>query len=293
MNTRRQTLDRLARPLVPLYGEREARSIARLVLSELTGIGIPALIADPSAPLEAEGLDEIAARLAAGEPVQYVLGRTEFCGRSFSVRKGVLIPRPETEELVLWIVREEGARLRERGPKNLDGGPFSLLDVGTGSGCIAASLKLALPEAALYAADISDKALAVAAENCRALGADVALRRADALADLAERFPEPFDAIVSNPPYVPQGERGAMRPNVRDYEPAEALFVPDDDPLRFYRAIARASRRMLRPGGRLYFEIHERFAEEMLRMLDEEGYAHTRLREDMNAKPRMTCSRTE
>ena len=117
--------------------------------------------------------------------------------------------------------------------------------------------------------------------------------RADALADLAEVFPEPFDAIVSNPPYVPECERAAMHPNVRDYEPREALFVPDDDPLRFYRAIARAGRRMLRPGGRLYFEIHPPFAEAMRCMLGEEGYAGTEVRDDLFGKPRMTCSRLQ
>lgn len=124
-----------------------------------------------------------------------------------------------------------------------------------------------------------------------ALGAGVILRKADALSDLAEVFPGPFDVIVSNPPYVPQSDLPAMHVNVREYEPHEALFVPDDDPLRFYRAIARAGRRTLRPGGRLYFEIYERFADAMRRMLGEEGYTDTEVREDLNGKPRMTCSR--
>ena len=167
----------------------------------------------------------------------------------------------------------------------------ALLDVGTGSGCIAATLALALPGAQVYAADISDTALETAARNCRALGAGVILRKADALSDLADVFPGPFDVIVSNPPYVPQSDLPAMHVNVREYEPHEALLVPDDDPLRFYRAIARAGRRTLRPGGRLYFEIYERFAEAMRRMLGEEGYTDTEVREDLNGKPRMTCSR--
>ena len=167
----------------------------------------------------------------------------------------------------------------------------ALLDVGTGSGCIAATLALALPGAQVYAADISDTALETAARNCRALGAGVILRKADALSDLADVFPGPFDVIVSNPPYVPQSDLPAMHVNVREYEPHEALLVPDDDPLRFYRAIARAGRRTLRPGGRLYFEIYERFAEAMRRMLGKEGYTDTEVREDLNGKPRMTCSR--
>lgn len=276
--TRRGLLDRLATRLTGLYDAREARSIALVALSGLSGLPAAALLTDPAMPLVIEGFDAIADRLATGRPVQYVVGHTEFFGHRFAVREGVLIPRPETEELVAWVARDERTAR-------------ALLDVGTGSGCIAASLALALPDAQVAAADISDTALAIAAENCRALGARVTLRKADALGDLAEAFPGPFDAIVSNPPYVPQGDRATMHANVRDYEPREALFVPDDDPLRFYRAIARAGRRMLRPGGRLYFEIYEHAADAMRRMLGEEGYTGTEVREDLNGKPRMVCSR--
>ena len=166
-----------------------------------------------------------------------------------------------------------------------------LLDVGTGSGCIAATLALEMPEAEVYAADISEQALAIAAENARALEAKVVFRRADALKELAEVFPEPFDVLVSNPPYVPESDRAGMHANVRDHEPALALFVPDDDRIRFYRAIARAGRKMLRPGGRLYFEIYEHAAEEVIRMLDEERYTDTLLRRDLFGKPRMICSK--
>lgn len=276
--TRRGLLDRLAARLTGLYDAREARSIALIALSELSGLSATALLTDPGAPIAVDGFDAMAEQLAAGRPVQYVVGHTEFCGHRFAVREGVLIPRPETEELVAWVARNEHSAR-------------ALLDVGTGSGCIAASLALALPDTAVCAADISDKALEIAAENCRALGAAVTLRRADALGDLAEVFPGPFDALVSNPPYVPQSDFAAMHANVREYEPREALFVPDDDALRFYRAIARAGRQMLRPGGRLYFEIYERFAGGMCRMLGEEGYTGTEVREDLNGKPRMVCSR--
>lgn len=276
--TRGEILGRLTALLTGLYGDREARSIALVAVSELSGIPESALLTDPGAPLVLERFGQIAAQLAAGRPVQYVVGHTEFCGRRFAVREGVLIPRPETEELTAWIVRDEQAAR-------------TLLDVGTGSGCIAASLALALPKARVSAADISAAALEVAAENCRTLGARVDLRRADALHDLGEVFPGPFDVIVSNPPYVPQGDRASMHVNVREYEPGQALFVPDDDPLRFYRAIARAGRRMLRPAGRLYFEIYEYAADAMRRMLGEEGYADTEVRCDINEKPRMVCSR--
>ncbi|MDE6446500.1 MAG: peptide chain release factor N(5)-glutamine methyltransferase [Alistipes sp.] len=278
MNTRRNILDRITAALVPLYDAREARSIARYYVAEAARLPLSALLADPDAEVRIEHFDEDLARLAAGCPVQYVVGAADFFGRRFAVREGVLIPRPETEELVAWILADEPQARR-------------ILDIGTGSGCIAATLALELPAAELFAADISERALAVAAENCRALGAKVVLRQADALTDLAERFPERFDLLVSNPPYVPECDRAAMHPNVRDHEPPEALFVPDDDPLRYYRAIARAGRRMLAPGGRLYFEIYHRAGDALVRMLSDEGYGAIRLRNDMNGKPRMLCAR--
>ncbi|MDE6711145.1 MAG: peptide chain release factor N(5)-glutamine methyltransferase [Alistipes sp.] len=278
MTSRRDTIARIAAALAPLYDAREARSIALLCVSELAGLPVAALLADPGAPLETGHLEETIAQLAAGRPVQYVIGTAEFLGRRFAVSEGVLIPRPETEELAAWIVAEEPQARR-------------ILDVGTGSGCIAATLALELPRTEIFAADISDKALATAAANCRALGANVVLRQADALNDLSERFPERFDAIVYNPPYVPQSDRAARHPNVRDYEPPEALFVPADAPLRFYRAIARAGRRMLAAGGRLYFEIYHLAGEALSRLLEDEGYGTIRLREDMNGKPRMLCAR--
>lgn len=276
--TRRETVDRLTARLVPLYGEREARAIARNAVAELAGLPLSALLTDPGAELAAEGLAEAEAQLIAGKPLQYVVGHTEFCGHRFAVREGVLIPRPETEELVDRILRSE------RGSRRM-------LDVGTGSGCIAASLALALPEAEVFAADISDEALAVAAENFRTLDARVTLRKADALNGLAEVFPERFDMIVSNPPYVPESDRAEMHPNVRDHEPALALFVPDDDRIRFYRAIAQAGRHMLAPGGRLWFEIYEHAADEVARMLGDEQYTDITVCKDLFDKPRMVCSR--
>ncbi len=277
--TRREAIDRTTARLAGLYETREARNLARMLVCAREGITLSALLTDPGADLGVEGLDADVERLAAGEPLQYLLGECEFYGRRFTVREGVLIPRPETEELVDRIVRTERNRA------------CRILDVGTGSGCIAASLAIELPAAELYAADISETALEVAAENFRQLGARVVLRRADALSDLAERFPERFDVIVSNPPYVPASDRQAMHPNVRDHEPALALFVPDDDPLRFYRAIARAGRRMLTPGGRLWFEIYEHAAEALVAMLAAEGYAATEVYRDLFDKDRMICSR--
>ena len=278
MPTRREVIDRIRRAIAPLYEPREAEQIARRFTFERCGITLTQYVVAPEAQADIPDLEESVRQLAAGRPVQYVLAHTEFCGMTFEVGEGVLIPRPETEELVSWVVHDE-RRAR------------ALLDVGTGSGCIAASLALALPGAEVCAADLSDAALAIAAENCRTLGARVTLRKADALGGLDEAFPGPFDAIVSNPPYVPQSDLAAMHANVRGYEPPEALFVPDDDALRFYRAIARAGRRMLRPGGKLYFEIYERSAGQMRLLLGEEGYTDTEVREDLNGKPRMVCSR--
>lgn len=278
MTTRREILRRIAAPLVPLYGEREARSIALLAAAESSGLPETAFLTDPQAEIALDGIDAVIEQLAAGRPVQYVTGSAAFLGRRFAVREGVLIPRPETEELTAWILREE---------RNAS----AILDVGTGSGCIAATLATELPHATVAAADLSEAALAAAAENCRTLGARVDLRRADALHDLAEVFPGPFDVIVSNPPYVPQRDRATMHPNVRDYEPDEALFVPDDDPLLFYRAIARAGRRMLRPQGRLYFEIYSQYADALCALLAKEGYTGLRIRNDLFERVRMLCCR--
>ena len=278
MSSRRDILHTLAEPLAGLYGEREARSIALLAASELSGLPEAAFLTDPQAPVEIDGLSTAVERLRAGCPVQYVTGRAQFFGRKFAVREGVLIPRPETEELIAWILRAEQ-------------NAAAILDVGTGSGCIAVTLAAELPRAKVAAVDISPTALAVTEENSRTFGAAVELRQADMLDDLASVFEGPFDVIVSNPPYVPQRDRATMHPNVRDHEPAEALFVPDDDPLLYYRAIARAGRQLLRTGGRLYFEIYHLHADALCALLAEEGYADTEVRRDLFGKPRMLCSR--
>ena len=260
----RLLLQTLAETLAPLYDPREARQIALLVAADRAGLGdrTAPLVADPEREI-AIGEQEAAAlarRLAAGEPVQY--------------------PRPETEELVDWVRRAEPAARR-------------LLDVGTGSGCIAATLALELPAARITAVDCSAEALAVARENAERLGAAVDFRQADALAGLERCFAggEPFDVIVSNPPYVPARDRATMHPNVRDYEPALALFVPDEDPLRFYRAIAAAGRTLLRPGGALYFEIYHEAGDALRALLAAAGYTQIELRCDLQGKPRMLCGR--
>jgi len=276
MPTRREVIDRIRRALAPLYDAREAEQIARLFLLERCGLTLTQYVVRPDAEAEIPDLDKAVERLAAGCPVQYVLGYTEFCGLRFEVGEGVLIPRPETEELVAAVAAETPAAA-------------DVLDVGTGSGCIAVSLAHLLHGARVTAVDRSPEALAAARRNAERSGAEVRFVQADALSGLHELPDAAFDRVVSNPPYVPLGDRAAMHVNVRGYEPAEALFVPDDDPLLFYRAIARAARRLLRPDGRLWFEIYERLAGETARLLAGEGFADIAVHRDGNEKPRMIC----
>lgn len=280
MSTRREILRRIVAPIEQLYGAREARQIALVAVSELTNIRIAELLADPDHMLEIEDVDRIIDELRSGRPLQYVIGAAEFCGLRIGVREGVLIPRPETEELVQWVTNDNHAAAR-------------LLDIGTGSGCIALAIKHQQPETDVFATDISEEALAIARTNAVALNLNVEFRRADALCGMEQIFPEQFDVIVSNPPYIPQSERAEIRRNVTGYEPAKALFVPDDDPILFYRAIARAARQILTDGGQLYYEIHEHFGDEVCAMLRAEGFGGVTLRRDFNDKPRMICGRKE
>ena len=218
--------------------------------------------------------------LATGRPLQYVLGFTEFCGHRFKVGEGCLIPRPETEELVSRIIDDlyddeaPSESAVDGSPSSVmpgltghldaeDDGPFSILDLCTGSGCIAWSLAAEFPEAMVYGCDLSAAALRYACrQRLKVPGAKPIFFTADVLAAPPAGLPQ-FDVIVSNPPYICDSERAAMRPNVLDFEPAEALFVPDDDPLKFYRAIARWADALLRPDGHLYLEINERFGPEV------------------------------
>lgn len=233
-------------------------------------------IIDPNEIIEID-IEQATHELASGRPLQYVIGKAEFCGEEFAVREGVLIPRPETEELVMWA-RDESRRFAT--PR--------ILDLCTGSGCIALSLKKLIPSAEVTAIDLSAVALAIARENAELLNAEVRFIEDDVLRGCEKIEGEEFDIIVSNPPYIPQSERAAMHINVTEYEPAMALFVEDDDPLIFYREIARAAKHLLQKEGALLFEIHELLAEQTLQMLEGEGYTAT-LRYDFLSKPRMIC----
>ena len=260
----------------PLYGLHEAESVARLVVCDRLEYNLSQLVTHYDEECDIVDLERIVEELRRGRPVQYVLGRAEFCELEFEVEEGVLIPRPETEELVYRI-----AETAKRGAR--------ILDIGTGSGAIAITLAKFVKDAEVVAVDISHEALVIAEHNAERLGAKVDFVKADALGDLSSLGE--FDVIVSNPPYIPQSDIVDMRKNVVDFEPHTALFVPDDDILKFYRATAENATKMLREGGSLWFEIYEKAGEEVCVMLCEMGFTQTELFKDANAKPRMVWSR--
>ena len=277
MTTRREIFRALTEAGAELYGEAEARQIAEMVL-ESRGVSRNMLLVEPNEELQFPDLDSVINDIRAWRPVQYIIGTAEFAGMDFEVSDAVLIPRPETEELVDWIASEVGDRA-------------SILDVGTGSGCIAIALSRAVSGSSVWALDISAEALAVARRNGARYAPDVRFVEGDALSDFSALFAEKFDVVVSNPPYIPDSDSRLMRRNVTDYEPHTALFVPDNDPLLFYRSIARTALKMLKAEGKLYFEIYESLSDEMQRMLHDEGYEEIVVREDFRGKPRMICAR--
>ena len=277
MATRREIFRALTEAGAELYGEAEARQIAEMVL-ESRGVSRNMLLVEPNEELQFPDLDSVINDIRAWRPVQYIIGTAEFAGMDFEVSDAVLIPRPETEELVDWIASEVGDSA-------------SILDVGTGSGCIAIALSRAVSGSSVWALDIAAEALAVARRNGAKYAPDVRFVEGDALSDFSVLFAEKFDIVVSNPPYIPDSDSRLMRRNVTDYEPYTALFVPDNDPLLFYRSIARTALRMLKAEGKLYFEIYESLADEMQRMLYNEGYEEIVVREDFRGKPRMICAK--
>ena len=274
--TIRQTIQTIGEALSPLYDSREATAIAREVVCRVCGYTFSQLVINYDSECIIENLQTIIDQLAASRPVQYVTGVAEFCDLEFKVREGVLIPRPETAELVAQIVADThpGAKI---------------LDVGTGSGAIAVALAKSIEGAKVTAVDISDVALEIAAENAERNGVDIRFCKADALDDMSSLGE--FDIIVSNPPYIPQSDIVRMERNVVDYEPHTALFVADDDALCFYRSIAQNGVKMLRKGGALYFEIYEQFGEQIRQMLEQMGYNDIVVAKDIFGKERMVWSR--
>lgn len=366
------TIQLLRQRLSPLYPQGEVRAISELLLEEVCGLTRTQILLHRDdlvlPPSQAQLLASYADRLALGEPVQQVLGYEWFCGRRFRVTRDVLIPRPETAELIQWIVDslvdkwvdnpvdipldnprenpvdiplenpvdkgvEKGGRTPVDNPmdnpvekgmekgmdkgvenwvqkavdngveKGMDNGVdngvenplITIVDVGTGSGCIALTLAADIHNSQVVAVDLSTAALQVAEENAKALGIkNVCFCQADALSTgILQVIPElsTVDILVSNPPYICHRERSEMSVNVLDYEPQMALFVPDEDPLLFYRAIARAGLQMLRPGGWLYFEINEAYGPATCDLLRSLGYQQVELRRDMDGRDRMVRGR--
>ena len=277
------TYNELWRQLAEIYDEGEAKAIARMVYEVRYGLTLSDIYLGKDTQLSAAcqtELEEIAKRLLQGEPIQYVLGQADFCGRTFMVNEHVLIPRPETEELCQWI-------------KSTQKGRFflcTLLDIGTGSGCIAITLAAEMPQSEVTAWDISADALAVARENARRHNVHVSFEQVDALhltSDILHQTSVVFDIIVSNPPYICNKESKTMEANVLEHEPHTALFVPDDDPLLFYRAIAKYGQTALKEGGWLYFEINPLYAESLRDMLNMMSYHDIEIKTDAYGKQRM------
>ncbi len=272
-------ISQITRQLSPAYPDGEARALARIVLEDGFGLSQTNVLMGKDKDLSAESLTQlqnIVQQLLRHEPVQYVLGTAWFCGRRFHVRPGCLIPRPETEDLVELILRDFIGQNE----------PIRLLDVGTGSGCIAISLALALEQrASVSALDISSDALDIARENAQRLGAEVRFMQHDILNMPAGD--EQWHTIVSNPPYVRECEAAQMQPNVLEHEPHLALFVPDNDALRFYRAIADYAWEHLHTGGWLYFEINRYLSREIAEMLENRGFIATEVVNDRFENPRI------
>lgn len=278
MATRREVLNMLCRAAMECYDEVEARQIAEMVLMAKANLSRNDIIVEPNKDVKVEDIDTILEQLKSWRPVQYIIGKADFMDMELEVTADVLIPRPETEELVMWVAEEAQAKCR-------------VLDIGTGSGSIAIGVARSVNDAKVSAIDISDAALSVARRNGAIYAANVEFIKGDALADFDALFDDKFDVIVSNPPYIPSKDVVMMRPNVVDYEPHMALFVPDDDPLLFYRAIAHTSLKILNEGGKLYFEIYETLVQEMCDMLRSEGYVDIVVKEDFRGKPRMICAK--
>ena len=274
------TYQELCKSLASRYPEREAKAVIRYLLEVGYGLSMADIISGAAESIPSDEMGKKLRRLLNGEPVQYVVGKAEFGGRIFRVTPDVLIPRPETYELCQWLEEEErGERKEER--------DFSILDIGTGSGCIAITLALDMPQAKVEAWDISADALTVARENAQELQAKVKFEQVDVLSSLPAQGGLGWVSIISNPPYICQKEAIEMEQHVLDHEPHQALFVPDEDPLLFFRAIARWGQKALHKDGRLYFEINPAYHQELTEMLDKMGYSEIETRKDLFGKNRM------
>ena len=294
----------LWRRLAQIYDAGEAKAIARMVYEERFGLTLPDIFIGKDTQLSADHqaeLEKIAERLLSHEPVQQVLGYATFCGRRYKVNSNVLTPRPETEELCQWVIEEVRDKRQEVRDLSKEDDEFSVLDIGTGSGCIAITLAAAWPEAQVTAWDISEKALRTAQQNALLHHVRVNFEKVDILTPHSSlltphsSLPTPHSSLltphlsllISNPPYICRREAEQMERNVLDYEPHEALFVPDNDPLLFYRAIADFGRQSLKPGGQLFFEINPLYVTELEDLLRSMSYHDIESRHDAYGKSRM------
>lgn len=264
----------LSDQLASVYGPDEAKNIAYLILEEVTALDKTDILIEKPYQLSGEPKEKISniiERLLMHEPIQYILGKAAFYGFELSVNEYVLIPRQETEELVDWIIKS-------------DHQVNNMLDIGTGSGCIPIALAKHYPSRRVHAWDVSAGALAVAKENAAANEVNIRFHLVDVLDQVPD---EEFDLIVSNPPYVLEEEKAEMQPNVLDHEPGTALFVPNQDPLLFYRTICEISVNNLNSGGWLYFEINEKYGQEVVALMRKFNFHEIEIRQDMNGKDRM------
>jgi release factor glutamine methyltransferase len=266
--------------LIPIYGEDEAESFFYLILEDKNQLKRLDLALDPNLTfLEDEILiwDFILKELKNQKPIQYILGKTSFYGLEFEVNKNVLIPRPETEELVQWIIQSQKSEIRNS--------KIKILDIGTGSGCIAISLMKNIPNATIFALDVSKNALEVAQKNAKINKVKIIFIEKNILE--IEDFEEQFDIIVSNPPYVRELEKQEIRKNVLDNEPQLALFVADNEPLIFYIKIAALAQKSLSKNGQLFFEINQYLGKEMIELLEKMNFKNIELRKDIYGNDRM------
>jgi release factor glutamine methyltransferase len=270
----------LEKHLSKTYSAKECEIIFFILLEQKCGYNSKDFFADKNirlSPDEEEWFGEAVARLKKNEPVQYVVGHTWFCGMKIKVNSSVLIPRPETEELVALITQQ----LEEKSVTDA-----SILDIGTGSGCIAIALKKKIPSAKISALELSPEAISTAKKNASLLDADINFIEADVLKPGDSLDKTVFDLIVSNPPYILKKEKKSMNPIVYDFEPTDALFVPDNNPLLFYKAIAEVADSHLRKGGRLWFETNETRADEVADLLKKKNFTLVKVHTDMSKKKR-------
>lgn len=283
--TYRHVYDHFVKSLTPLYDRAEAENITHWIFEDrlsLSKTGFLLQSQETISEVKANDLAYKLVRLLKGEPVQYVLGSTFFYGLKLKVNKNVLIPRPETEELVEWIIKDQQAA-----------GPINLLEIGTGSGCMAIALKKNLPQASVTALDISDAALETAIENATLHEVNVVFKKLDLFSIIQDKNVNAFlpgnrfNIICSNPPYIPVSERHTMQQQVVGFEPHIALFVPDHDPMVYYEAIAILSQKQLLQDGFIYVEMHENMADRVAEVFYQHGYQHISIKTDLQGKRRM------